>query len=102
AETDRCVSIITYIEFIQGAKDKPQLTLNQSFFSDLNFRIIPLSPQTGKTAAELIEKFALSHSMRLADALIAAAAIETGNILATGNDKHYRQIPELQLNVIRP
>ncbi|MDF1756170.1 MAG: type II toxin-antitoxin system VapC family toxin [Verrucomicrobiales bacterium] len=102
AESDRSVSVITYIEFIQGAKDKVQLGLNQSFFSDLNFQIIPLTPQVGIIASELIEKYALSHSMRMADALIAATAIETGEVLATGNDKHYRQITELQLNIIRP
>jgi len=101
--TSECyVSQVTYMEFIQGSKDKAQMNLNRSFFRDLDFQIIPLSARIGRTASELIENFTLSHSMRMADALIAATALEKGMVLATGNDKHYRQITELRLNIIRP
>jgi len=48
------------------------------------------------------EKHFLSHSLRLADALIAATAITCGLPLLTGNDKHYRIIKELTVKLFRP
>jgi predicted nucleic acid-binding protein len=39
-----------------------------------------------------VEQHYLSHSLKLADALIAAAAVSNGTPLLTGNDKHYNII----------
>jgi len=44
----------------------------------------------------LIEDFSLSHSLQLADALIAATSISSGELLLTANEKHYKHIPNLQ------
>jgi predicted nucleic acid-binding protein len=38
----------------------------------------------------------------MADALIAAAAIEANEPLLTGNDRHYRPIKELEVKRFRP
>lgn len=40
--------------------------------------------------------------MQIADALIAATALSTGRTLFTANDKHYRFIEGLELDVFRP
>jgi len=40
-----------------------------------------------------IQEYALSHSMQLADALLAATVIQNGETLLTANDKHYKFIP---------
>lgn len=97
----RCISAFTYMEFLQGAQDKHHLVLGQSFLRDLGFKTIPLSEKIGHRAAIYIEQYALSHSMRAGDALIAATAAEYGLTLATGNAKHYRHIPGLELKILR-
>jgi predicted nucleic acid-binding protein len=48
------------------------------------------------------EPLFLSHSLELADALIAATALNSGLPLLTANDKHYRMIDGLNLHVFRP
>ena len=99
---ERFISLITYMEFIEGAKDKKQLSLNQSFLKSLDFQTLPLTQNIGHRAAIYVEQFALSHSMRSADALIAATAAEHNLPLATANGKHYKHLPDLTLNILKP
>jgi predicted nucleic acid-binding protein len=49
-----------------------------------------------------IERHYLSHSLQLADALIASTAITNGLPLLTGNDKHYSIIKEIEVKKFRP
>ena len=95
--SERYVSLITYMELLQGAKDKAQLKLNQSFLRAMRFQTLPLTENIGHRAAIYIEEYALAHGLRLADALIAATATEYNVTLATGNTKHYRAIADLEL-----
>jgi predicted nucleic acid-binding protein len=44
-----------------------------------------------------VEQYHHSSSMELADALIAATCIDASDILLTGNEKHYKQIPNIQI-----
>jgi predicted nucleic acid-binding protein len=50
----------------------------------------------------LVERYALSHSVNLSDALIAATAIQHGETLMTGNRKHYSVIPDLDISEFKP
>jgi len=61
-----------------------------------------LTPAIGEHATVLVEDHALSNSLFLADALIAATALEHGLPLLTGNAKHFRVVPGLQLVVFKP
>jgi len=45
----------------------------------------------------LIDRLALSHGMRLADALIGATAIELHATLITANVKHFGAVEELDI-----
>jgi len=44
-----------------------------------------------------IEQYALSHSMEIADALIGALAVIKQYPLMTGNEKHYKYLPEIEI-----
>lgn len=91
------ISTQTYMEFLQGAKNKAQLLLSKSFLRDLSFFTLPFTENIGHRATIYIEQFALSHHMRSADALIAATAVENDQSLLSANAKHFRHIPELEL-----
>ena len=49
-----------------------------------------------------MESYALSHGMRVADALIAASAVQSGAALLTGDIRHYECIPDVALERYRP
>lgn len=49
-----------------------------------------------------MEAFALSGGMDIADALIAATAAEHKIPICTANDKHYKAIPGIDLDIFRP
>ena len=68
----------------------------------MNVEIIPLTERISLCASDYVETYSLSHSMELADALIAGTCVEENEMLVTANDKHYRVVPELQIEVFRP
>lgn len=103
AATDRrTVSVVSYMELLQGARDKHELRSIKAFLADMRFRMLPLDENIGHRATIYMEQHALSASVSMPDALIAATAAETGDTLLTGNDKHYRPIRELALKRFRP
>ena len=99
---DRAASIISLMEMLQGAKSKSELKLIRIFLRDLGFQVIPVSEAISQLAATLIEEHTLSYGLQLADAMIAATARETGSDLVTGNVRHFRAIPQLELKPFRP
>lgn len=102
AETERLISIYTYMELLQGAKSKQQHTLTKEFLHGCNFKILPLTENIGHRAAIYLEEYAVSSGLRVGDALIAASATENGLILCTSNIKHFKSIHELELRPFKP
>jgi predicted nucleic acid-binding protein len=102
AAENRGLSVVTYMELLQGARDKREVKAIKSFLADMQFRMLPLSENVGHRASIYLEEYGLSASMSMADALIAAAAIEANEPLLTGNDKHYKPIKELEVKRFRP
>src|SRR5438874_4919269 len=82
------ISAATYIELAQGCRDKAELARLKKGLAAHNTEIVPITPAISQRAAELIDALALSHGMRLADALIGATAIEHRLTLITANVKH--------------
>ena len=99
---ERAVSVVTYMELLQGARDQAEVKAIKAFLSDMQFRTIPLTENTGHRASIYMEEYGLAVAMGLADALIAATAVEANTALITGNDKHYKPISELDLKRFRP
>jgi predicted nucleic acid-binding protein len=99
---DRAISIVTVMEILQGARSKADMRSIHQSLNDMAFRILPLSERIGATAADLIEAHALSHGLRLEDALIAATAIDGGEVLATSNVRHFHAIRGLEVKAFRP
>ncbi|MBI9083193.1 MAG: type II toxin-antitoxin system VapC family toxin [Desulfobacterales bacterium] len=99
---ERDISVVNYMELIQGARDKGEIRLLRSFLKDLGFSILALSENIGHRASVYLEEYSLKTALCLADALIAATAVDQNRPLLSGNAKHYRQISELVLKVFRP
>ena len=99
---DRFLSVQTYMELLQCAKDKRQLRLVKRFISDFRFSVLPLSENIGHRALVYVEEYGLASGMRAGDAIIAATASENNMPLATGNAKHFKVVKELELKVYKP
>lgn len=99
---DLQVSIVSYMELIQGARNKRELHATQKALAELEFEILPLSENIGHRASIYMEEYALKSNIGLADALIAATAIEKGLTLCTANTKDYKAISEISLKAFRP
>ena len=102
AATDRALSIVSLMELLQSARSKLEARQIRQSLRQLQFRILPLSEPIGATATALIEEHALAHGIQVADALIAATAIDSGHPLCTAKAKHFRPIRTLWLVPFRP
>lgn len=100
--TERLISIQTYMELLQSARNREQHLIIKKFLRDFAFETIPLGENIGHRAAIYVEEYTLSHAVRAADAIIAATAVEHGLPLASANAKHFRVIKELELRVFKP
>ena len=101
-EEERCISVLTYMELLQGARKKRQHEHILDFLRLYSFRILPLSENIGHRAAIYIEEYSLSHGLRAGDAIVAATATDNNLTLCTSNFRHYRPIKELKLRVFKP
>ena len=90
-------SVVTYIELVQGMRNKNELIELRRAFREWNTKILYINEEISSKAMFYIERHYLSHSLQLADALIASTALVNGLPILTGNDKHYRMIKELEI-----
>jgi predicted nucleic acid-binding protein len=97
-----CFSAVTYMELVQGMRDRRELQILRKAVRAQEWRLLPVDAAVSNRAVIYVEKHFLSGALRLADALIAATAVEHGLALATANTKHYRAIDELTLERFRP
>ncbi len=96
------ISALTYIEFIRGMRNNRELKELRNTFRIWDTRILYLNEEISVKAMFFIERYFLSHSFKLADALIAATALVNGLPLLTGNTKHFKVIKELELKKFSP
>jgi predicted nucleic acid-binding protein len=96
------ISVVTYMELVQGMRNKNELNNLRQALYGWNTKIIYISEEISVKAMFFVEQHYLSHSIQLADALIGATAISHGLPILTGNDKHYKIFKDVQIKKFRP
>lgn len=91
------ISVVTYMELIQGMRNKNELKIFYKQFTRWNAKIAYINEEISVKAMFYVERHFLSHSLEIADALIAATAIVNASKLLTCNDIHYKVIKELEI-----
>jgi predicted nucleic acid-binding protein len=96
------MSVINYLELIQGMRNKDELKTVQKYLKKWSVEVIQINENISTRAMFLTEDYFLSHSLELSDAIIAATALERHETVLTANDKHYKYIPNVQLEKFEP
>lgn len=96
------ISAVTYMELVQGMRNARELKRLQSDLKLWQVKILPIVEAISKRATALVEEHFLTHHLQLADALIAATAIEHKLLLVTSNTKHFQPVKGLKLEAFRP
>ena len=89
------VSAVTYMELIVCCKNKREQQAVKRFVR--RFEVIALTEAITEKAVEMLLEYRLSHGLLIADALIAATAIERNVPLVSKNQRDYRFIDDLKL-----
>lgn len=96
------ISVVTYIELVQGMRNKQELRRLRRAIKIWDAKILYISEDISAKAMFYIEQYYLSHSLQLADALISATAVANGIDIFTANAKHYRILKEITLKEFKP
>jgi len=91
------ISSVTHMELLQGMRDKLEFRRFQKSMKIWNVEIIHIDREISARAVFYVQEYCLSHGMMMADALIAATAVQNSELLITANDKHYKFIPNLEI-----
>ena len=93
----RVIPSIVVMELLQGCRSRTETGSVRGFVAENFSAVLYPNEAISRRAENLIAEHSAAHGLRLADALVAATAIETGRILATGNARHYRVVRGLRL-----
>ena len=91
------ISVVTAMELIVGARNQREGAKIDKFLGDL--AIVPLATEIGELAYELLKAHSRTHGLRVFDAIIAATAVLVGASLATRNQKHFKMVRGLEVEV---
>ena len=95
AATERSISSVTYMELLQGVRNKQEMISMKRFLSTLGFSILPVTANISSRAMSIMENTALRSNLGVCDALIFATALDMGDTLLSGNAKHFKEVPLL-------
>ena len=96
------ISAVSYMELAQACRNKAELKAMQKAFKTEGNDVLPITQSISDLACTLVEKYALSHSLHMADALIAATALSHSLPLLTANAKHFSAVAGLRVQVFKP
>ena len=98
----RAISSVTYMELLQGVRNKVEMREMKRFFSKLSFSTLPITANISNRAAAIMEETALKSDLGVCDALIFATACEAGETLLSGNKKHFKEVALLNAVEFKP
>ncbi|MBZ0142393.1 MAG: type II toxin-antitoxin system VapC family toxin [Rhodocyclaceae bacterium] len=96
------LSAVTYMELVQGCRNKDELSRLKKDLAARQAAILPITEAISNRAAVLVETHFLGGGLLMADALIAATALEHGLSLASANNKHFGIVAGLKLETFQP
>ncbi|MEW5799201.1 MAG: type II toxin-antitoxin system VapC family toxin [Bacteroidota bacterium] len=96
------ISVVTYMELVQGMRNKKELAVLRSTLRQWGVKILYLNEEISVKAMFFVEHHYLSHSLQLADALIAATAFANGLTVLTADTKHYEVISDIEVAIFKP
>ena len=94
---DWSVSVVTGLELIAGAKDKREVAEIDLVLGA--YHVVPTNPEIGQLAYNIMKTYAKANGLDPCDAMIAATAIYEGLKLSTKNDRHFRNIEALEIEL---
>ena len=97
----RSISSVTYMELLQGVRNKDEMREMKRFLSKLSFSTLPITANISNRAVAIMEETALRSDLGVCDALIFATACETGETLLSGNKKHFKEVALLNAREFR-
>jgi hypothetical protein len=89
------ISAVTQMELLVGCRNKAELRNLEKFLQ--RYQLLPLTDLISDYAVTLLKRYFLSHNLLIADALIAATALEYNEPCITKNQRDFRFITGLQL-----
>lgn len=98
----RNICAVSYLELVRGCRNGKTLKQIQQFVRNQFAEVVGVTREMSTLAVRIMDEYALSHRPGAMDVLIAAAALERREPLATGNFKHYRFITGLEIKQFRP
>jgi hypothetical protein len=96
------ISVVTYMELVQGMRNKMELNALRKALRNWNASIIYITEEISAKAMFYVEQHYLSRSIQLADAFIGATAVAYGLPLLTGNEKHYKALKDVRVKRFNP
>lgn len=96
-QSSLATSAVTQMELIVGCRNKTELHDLEIFLR--RFQVLKITDQISDRAVGLLQQYRLSHGLLIADALIAATALEHGEPFITKNQRDFRFIAGLNLQL---
>ncbi len=89
------------MELLQGMRNKQELKAFQKMVKSWGIKVIYVDEDISAKALFYMEEYFLSHSLEIADSLIASTCTKYGLTLISANDKHYRILKDLDIEIFR-
>lgn len=91
---DLVISAISVAELFSGVKGSKETEALEQFL--LVFQVVPIDDRLARQSGLIRQAYYSSHGVGLADAVIAATALDQGAVLVTFNKRHYPMVEHVR------